>query len=104
MDANSSLRAIVRGRRQARRLGAPETCRGCGEADLRCLTRRESGVWCYACQRLAAGALPLEKHHLAGQHNLPDTTLIYANDHRILSDMQNDWPEATMRNPDRSPL
>lgn len=104
MDRKDNLRAIVRARRQARRLGAPEPCQGCGEVDPRCLTRRENGIRCYACQRVAARASAFEKHHLAGQHNLAETALVPANDHRILSDMQNDWPETTMRNSDRSPL
>jgi hypothetical protein len=40
-----------------------------------------------------------ERHHIAGRRNSGIAVLIPARIHRVLSDMQNDWPEETLRNP-----
>ena len=45
-----------------------------------------------------------EQHHPAGQHNLPVTVPIPINEHRILSDRQRDWPNETLKNPDKNPV
>ncbi|MDR3687192.1 MAG: hypothetical protein P4L93_09585 [Coriobacteriia bacterium] len=47
---------------------------------------------------------PTEEHHVAGRHNDERTMTVDANDHRELSDMQREWPDETLRNPDSSPM
>ena len=60
---------------------------------------------CYEHQAAAAGRDWIESHHVLGASNDPDTTArAPGNDHRILSDLQHDWPEETLRNPEASPL
>jgi hypothetical protein len=46
----------------------------------------------------------MEYHHLAGRANSSLTVTIDANMHRVLNDMQHDWPENTLRNQDGDPL
>src|SRR4051812_34101732 len=53
----------------------------------------------------SAALLTVGPHdHWFGQHNDPLTSPIPANDHRVLSELQAQWPEKTLRNPDGSPL
>ena len=91
----------VRRARRQRRLGPNAKCRTCGESDPAALLPADT---CYACRQAQMGRSGLEKHHPAGQANDPMTVAIPANDHRVLSDFQQQWPEATLRNPDGSPL
>jgi hypothetical protein len=59
---------------------------------------------CYECQAKRQGRTLIEQHHPAGRNNDEFTVPIPANDHRILSDRQIDWPLDTLRNPNASPL
>jgi hypothetical protein len=77
----------------------------CGESDPRCLTTRDDETSCYACLARRNGRPTIERHHVAGRHNLDATVPMPANDHRIVTDMQRtSWPDRTLRNPDGSPL
>lgn len=104
IEENHKLQRILRRETQRQRLGDNASCAHCGEKDPVCLTKKGETIVCYECQKADAGKATVEKHHVAGQHNLPDTVPIPANDHRVLSDMQYEWPTETLRNPDESPL
>lgn len=88
-----------------RRLGTrnPE-CNSCGETNPLVLTGHEPDIVCYECKQAASGKSTVEKHHVAGQHNDPTTVPVGANDHRLLSNQQRDWPKETLQNPSGSPL
>lgn len=92
--------------RHARRRRAlpPDARCACGETDPRCLSQAGDGATCYACQAAKAGRSGTEQHHVAGRHNLDTTVPVPNNEHRILSDRQQDWPNGTLRNPSGSPL
>jgi hypothetical protein len=77
---------------------------GCTETDPRALVGIHPNIICYAHHRLTRARSTVEAHHLAGHHNQEAAVAIPGNDHRILSDLQQSWPRATLRNPDRSPL
>jgi hypothetical protein len=100
--SDNPIRADARHARRQRTLGTDAVC-PCGETDPRCLITTPT-IQCYACAARDAGQGVTEAHHLAGQHNRPETVPIPNNEHRILSDMQQDWPTATLRNPHGSPL
>lgn len=92
-------------RRSRRRRALPPDARcACGEADPRCLVSTETETSCYACRTRTTDCGSLEQHHPAGRHNLAVTVPVPANEHRLLSDLQQDWPTATLRNPHGSPL
>ncbi|MBA2469157.1 MAG: hypothetical protein H0V37_07100 [Chloroflexia bacterium] len=97
------IKTDARHARRHRALPKDARC-SCGEADARCLIPTGERVTCYACQSLQAGRSATERHHVAGRHNLDTTVPIPNNEHRILSDRQQDWPRGTFRNPDQSPL
>jgi hypothetical protein len=94
----------ARQERQLRRLGTRKPqCKMCGESDPAALTRRPPNILCYECQAKQSGRSPIEQHHPAGRNNDSFTVPIPTNDHRVLSDRQQDWPEQTLRNPKGSP-
>lgn len=97
------IKTDARHARRQRALPKDARC-SCGEADARCLISTGDGVTCYACQAATAGRSDTEHHHVAGRHNLEMAVPIPNNEHRILSDRQQDWPTGTVRNPNRSPL
>ncbi len=93
-------------RREAdfRRLGTREPrCAQCGEDDPGPLELTPTGIICRECALRSDGKPATEKHHPAGKSNDRMSISIPANDHRVLSDHQRDWPERTLRN-DGSPL
>lgn len=104
LEENPKLQAILRRETQRQRLGDHASCAKCGATNQICLTKKGETVVCYECHKADAGKATVERHHVAGRHNLPDTVPIPANDHRVLSDMQYEWPTETLRNPDESPL
>ncbi len=104
MNSNDNLKALVRAERKRRTLGKAQQCGSCDETDPRCLSRVGDVVLCYECQNRQNGRASVELHHVAGQHNLPDTVPIPGNDHRVASDLQVNWPTETLRNPDGSPV
>jgi hypothetical protein len=95
----------IRQENHLRRLGTREPrCANCGENDPATLTGRTPDIICYECQAKASERSPIEWHHPAGRNNDPLTFPVPGNDHRILSDLQKDWPQETLRNPTGSPL
>jgi hypothetical protein len=92
---------------QSRRLGDRDArCSqpGCPEHDLFALTGTAPSVRCYEHRVEAVGRTTVEGHHPAGKANDPTTVPVPGNDHRILNDLQRDWPTATLRNLEGSPL
>lgn len=79
-------------------------CSKCGEYGVFALTGCDPEITCYECQRKAAKRPPIERHHPAKRKNDSFTVAIPSNDHRYLSDLQEDWPLETLRNPNGSPL
>jgi hypothetical protein len=93
---------------QLRRLGTrnPECSDlDCGERDPFALTGSIPDLMCYEHQSQSENRAWVEGHHVAAAANDPDTIApIPGNDHRVLSDLQQDWPADTLRNPNTSPL
>jgi hypothetical protein len=91
--------------KQIRRLGVRlPRCKSCGQSKVAALTGTEPNIICYECQAKNFGRSPIEKHHIAGRSNDSFTVSIPANDHRVLSDRQIDWPLETLRNPNGDPV
>ncbi len=101
--SDNPIKTDARRTRRQRTLPPDARC-ACGEADPRCLTTTGDTVVCYACHGHQGSRGEAEAHHPAGRHNLTATVPIPSNEHRILSDQQQDWPIATLRNPAGSPL
>ena len=88
-----------------RRLGTRDArCKFCGETRPAALQGTAPNIVCYECRQTRIGRSPIEKHHIAGRRNDSFTIPLIVNDHRVASDLQNDWPEKTLRNPSSSPL
>ena len=100
---DNPIRRDARHARRQRALGPNAIC-ACGEVDPRCLTKTDDGIQCYGCRSRDLGRPKTEQHHVAGRHNLAATVPIPNNEHRILSDLQQDWPTNTFCNLDGSPL
>jgi len=83
---------------------SPRCYRKCNETDPIALIGVTPKTQCYEHLSISDGKSGLEDHHVAGRHNHPMTVRIPGNDHRRLNDMQQDWPDDTLRNPDKSPL
>jgi hypothetical protein len=79
-------------------------CRECSETNPIALTGTYPNILCYECQAKGQGRSTIELHHFAGRHNNKTVLAVPGNDHRILSDMQKEWPENMLRNPKKSPL
>jgi hypothetical protein len=102
--ADSDIRRLSRHARRAAAFPPNARCTACGERNPVTLVVGSNPTCCYRCAARTAGRMTVEAHHWAGQQNAPDTILVDANDHRELSDMQQDWPEETLRNPNQTPL
>jgi hypothetical protein len=61
-------------------------CKKCGETNPATLTGIDPNILCYECKATKYGRSSIEA------------------DHRILSELQREWPKVTLRNPDSSPL
>ncbi len=92
---NRSLRLA----RRMERLGFNPRCSSCGEDDPLKLQSVGGRILCGECRLIAEGKEPFEDHHPAGRRNDPFTVRIPANDHLVLTDMQEDWPKETRLNP-----
>jgi hypothetical protein len=78
---------------------------GCDEDDPEAFTGTFPDILCYEHRAEAEGRSWTEGDHPAGRHN--DTTVVIelpGNDHRIKNGLMSEWPERTLRNPDKSPL
>lgn len=92
---------------QLRRLGSRDPrCAypDCPEHNPFAFTGVLPDILCYEHRCDLEGRSSAEEHHLWGQHNSPDKAFVPGNDHRVLNDLQRDWPVRTLRNPDASPL
>ena len=88
-----------------RRVGENAKCSECAETRPLALARKSTSVMCIEDIRKKKGHTTMDRHHPAGKANHRATIQIPANDHRaIFNDDQQDWPEDTLRNPDRSPF
>jgi hypothetical protein len=94
----------VRKAQAQRRVGVGAQC-NCDECRPAALIGGSDPLTCQRCKRLAEGKSTIDDHHVAGRANDPATIAIPTNDHvAILSEQQRDWPEQTLRNPDRDPF
>jgi hypothetical protein len=95
---------FARRAKAARRVGHGARCE-CGEMRAAALNAGSQPMTCQACKRTAGKQTPIDAHHVTGRANDPTTISIPTNDHVAeLSERQRDWPELTLRNPDRDPL
>ena len=102
--SRQGLRRALRHASKENRLGAGAKCQKCGEADVRCLRQIMDEIWCDECRLALQGKPRYEWHHSAGKHNDRYAFPMRANEHAIMSDFQADWPEETLRNPNKDPL
>lgn len=99
-----AIQREIRRSRTITRVGVDSTC-SCGEARGDALTVTDNGeVICYRCLCVRDGRSTRERHEPAGRRNDPFSVLIDANDHRVLSAMQRDWPPGFLSNRDGNPL
>jgi hypothetical protein len=99
---DNELSQALREERRRQELPPDAKC-ACGEIDVGVLVRGRVPVICYECLAVAQGKSGIEADHFGGRANSNDLYRFPANDHRRISDMQEDWIE-TLRNPDHSPL
>ena len=102
--SEKDLRRAIRHKKKRNRLGVEAICEQCGECDVRAL--RQVGEWilCAECHLSDRGKSYFELHHVAGRANDGFSIRIPANDHTLLSDAQQDWPESNLRNESDNPL
>lgn len=98
------LRRRIRLKRKEYRLGENAKCELCEERDIRALDIVEGKTLCRNCRLGEKEKWIIEKHHFSGRNNDEFVLEIPVNEHAILSDYQQDWPEETMSNPNRSLL
>jgi len=98
------LRRRIRLKRKEYRIGKDAKCEYCPETDLRALDKFDGAVLCRNCRLTQAGKSVIERHHFSGRNNDEFLLAIPANEHAVLSDYQQDWPEETMKNPHRKIL
>lgn len=102
---HNPIAAAIRRSAAARRVGIGNLCAFCGEARPCALIPGSNPITCEECRRRKEGRSIYDQHHVAGKANCSLTIPIPANDHRaILSEAQYEWPQATLRNSDGSPL
>jgi len=102
--SNDPVKTAVRKAKTQRRVGRGAACGDCGESRPETLVARSRPKRCYACYQVARGKKASEDHHMAGKANSRVTVDTPANDHRVLSDAQYDWPLHVAQNTDGSPL
>ena len=102
--SEEEYRRALRHERKRGTLGGKAACEACGETDIRTLQASGGKVLCADCRLELSGSAPVEKNHPAGRRNDSFAVEMRANEHAVFSDMQNDWPPDTLRNPKRSPL
>jgi hypothetical protein len=99
-----AIAVFARGEAARRSVGENNKCE-CGESRPEALVRGSNPIVCYECFQSKRGLSTFEKHHPAASANNPATIPVRSNDHRaVLSPLQYDWPQETLRNKERSPL
>jgi hypothetical protein len=102
--SRKTIAQFARSAAARRSIGENRQC-DCGESRPEALVRGSNPLVCYECFQSKRGLTTFENHHPAGKANNPATIPVPANDHRAdLSVFQYDWPQKTLRNPDKSPL
>lgn len=104
MAMSETIATVTRHARRSAQFPDKATCSACGETNPCALVAKTHQSICYECQNKQEGKTGVEHHHIAGRANSEVTVSIPANDHRVLSDWQQEWPASTLRNPDGSPL
>jgi hypothetical protein len=105
--SEEAINRAVRRTRKALPLGPDARCWKCGSVAHVSLTlkRYYRKIWCYECLAAHQGKTTVERHHLLGTANDPETTVgVPGNLHRALSDAQTDWPREVRHNRTRDPL
>jgi hypothetical protein len=97
MDAD--ITSLIRNERRREKFPVDAACAHCGESDRRALVLGSEPLRCYSCSGQRT-----ETHHLAGRSNASVTIPLPANEHRLASDLQQNWPKSMLRNPSSSPL
>jgi hypothetical protein len=65
-------------------------CTLCGYRGIWALFEKSDGMICYECRCLKRGKTPVERHHIYGRENGPETIPLPGNFHRLLTDLQ-EW-------------
>jgi nicotinamidase-related amidase len=102
--SNDPIKSANRKAKAQRRAGVDAVCTQCGQSDPNALVKRSRPKLCYECYQEKRGKKRTEPHHIGGKNNSRMTVRIRSNDHRRLSDEQNEWPPRTLQNSDGSPL
>jgi hypothetical protein len=89
-------------RRRRKAKGA--VCTSCGESNEDALVLNQAPILCFRCTAMQDGRSTRDRHHVAGRKNSSLKDSFDVNDHRILSAYQQEWPEATLKNPAGSPI
>ena len=106
-DHGENVEGLRRLEEQYRRLGTRDPICAwpdCGETNPYALVGYHPDISCYEHYLLRVGKKPYEGHHVDGQNNSDVVADVPGNDHRVLSELQQFWPDDTLRNPDHSPL
>jgi len=101
--SDATIEQAARRGARAAKLGQTARCASCGTDDL-VILQQATLTLCPECRLRLQGKSATELHHIAGRHNDPTTVSVPANVHGALTDRQHDWPPATLRNPEGSPL
>lgn len=101
---SDEIKKAARHARRAEKFPADAKCASCPESDPIVLVADSDPLTCYQCQELAAGKSGVEADHFGRRANSNHLYRLSANDHRRISEMQQDWPLDTLRNPNKSPL
>lgn len=107
--SQEAINRAVRQSQRSRVLGPGACCSQCGCTEWDALverTRRKQRVLlCYECAQATGRRSTTELHHVIGKENDPGLVIeVPGNEHRALSDLQQDWPAEIRHNPSRDPL
>src|SRR6266511_2467109 len=94
-----------RSSRRQRRFPPGAQCSVCHkQTDIHALVDNRIPPICRKCDAINAGRRKVEKHHTSGRKNSTEVIDMPVNEHSILSDAQNDWPDEMLTNPNSNPL
>jgi hypothetical protein len=99
-----ALRREIRIVRAINRVGHDAQCSQCDECRPEPLIVRPHETVCDRCDLIRRGLPPVEDHHPAGRANDPFTVSLDANDHKVVTAMQEDWPIGVRSNVTQDPL
>lgn len=102
--SNDPIKAGVRQAKRQRRVGEGAACADCGEKRAEMLVRSSRPKRCLPCYAVKKGRKTTESHHIGAKANSPIIVEVPITDHRVLSDLQYEWPPRVVNNPDGSPV